>query len=389
MGTSESECQHLISPLTRVQISGDQALSTVNVIQECLQWLGRREQSTGQRRALLAKYGAATRDLRVTMSSSPYSPTLGIAAFLFTLYEMIVNIDSEDHTWQIHLGGLLNILSQLPSYQGDDQVQSVQLAIEIANSEGDPFQALASHDMGDIAKAFVILDIAMLRLRQVAEDLENLCQEVKTPRKLDVQKLRASIKHIQRNLNLFPKICQSLNFDIAEMHIDDILGNHLLLARVNDYHCLQIITSDLLVETGRYVYSNGSFEKSKEYSILYGIIHQATRSIRAAVPGVLHRTAAQTQDYDNRPMKPLISGLLVVWPLCCCYKASELSLSQQDWIRDTLWSIGSDGFIPKASALAQSQGANAKWTDVLAGLLLVRVATSGELRCLVGCSGPL
>ncbi|KAK9319182.1 hypothetical protein V1517DRAFT_310948 [Lipomyces orientalis] len=189
-------------------------------------------------------------------------------------------------------------------------------------------------------------------LRMVSsEELKNLCQGVKTPRKLDVQNLRASIKNIQRNLNLFPKICQSLNVEMATVI-------HWQITRLNDYNCLQIITSDLLLETGRYVHSNGSFEKTKEYSITDDIIHQATRSIHAAVPEILHRP----------PPEPRIMTA-----------ASKLSQPQQNWIRDTLWSIRSNGFIPRASALAQSQRANAKWTDVIAGLLLVHLATSGEL----------
>ncbi|KAL3484500.1 hypothetical protein BJX62DRAFT_218665 [Aspergillus germanicus] len=46
-------------------------------------------------------------------------------------------------------------------------------------------------------------------------------------------------------------------------------------------------------------------------------------------------------------------ALLVLWPLCCALKALSMTDSQQPWIRATLWDIGSDACIPRASAMVR------------------------------------
>ncbi|KAK9319888.1 hypothetical protein V1517DRAFT_26131 [Lipomyces orientalis] len=294
---------------------------------------------------------------------------------------MIVNIDLEDRTWQIHLDGLLNILSQQSLHHRPssmDNFGSLDLAIQICKSEGDVFRTLATCEMNSLGKAFLILDVAKLCLRPLTAKVEKVLKGA-TSRKIDVQKLRASIRQIQKNLKFFPKVCPMAEFDIDKVSSRDRLMNALLLVRWNDYHCLQLITADLLLTTGSFLYSCQGYEVTRESSILSGTIYEAAESICSAVPAILETEPIQMTDQSSESMKKPIRGLLVLWHLCCILKAPKLSQFQQDWIRETLWSIGNHAFIPQASALAISKGQNAEWTDVLAGLVLVRVALSKEL----------
>jgi hypothetical protein len=139
---------------------------------------------------------------------------------------MIVNIDPKDQTWRIHLDGLLNILSQT-SYHSDlptDDFNTLHHAVYISKSEGNQFQRLAAYEVPNRIKAFLILDVAKLCLQPLASKAENLTEE-ENPRKLDVQKLRASIKNIQKNLKLFPKICRKPELDINKVSRDERLMN--------------------------------------------------------------------------------------------------------------------------------------------------------------------
>lgn len=140
---------------------------------------------------------------------------------------MIVNIDPKDQTWRIHLEGLLNILSHtLVTHQDlpTSDFDTLHHAIIISRSEGDVFQKLASYHVNDRAKASLILDVAKLCLRPLIVEVENLSKE-KTPRKLDAQKIRASVKHIQKNLKLFPKICPKAELDITKVPPSERLVN--------------------------------------------------------------------------------------------------------------------------------------------------------------------
>ncbi|KAJ5272270.1 hypothetical protein N7478_007395 [Penicillium angulare] len=359
--------------------SDEVSIHVIDTIRKCLRSLHQPLQSLEKRRALLAEYGAATNKLRTTLAVSPHSLALGRSVLLFSIYEMIVNIDLADQTWQLHLEGLLIILSQLPhnphSTSSLEDIGTLHAAIQISKSKGYAFQKLTTYEANSLEKAFLILDVAMLCLRLLVLDCEGLLQRV--PRKIDVQKLRASVKQIQKNLNLFSKICPVAESDSVNHSSRDELVNALLLIRWNDYHCLQLITADLLSSTGTFVSSEG-YKETREYHILSSTINEAREGICSAVPVILETEPAWMISQSQEPIKKPTRGLFVLWHLCCAIKGSNISQPRHNWIRESLWSIGGQAFIPLASALANSKTRNVKWADVLAGLLLIRVALSKD-----------
>lgn len=140
--------------------------------------------------------------------------------------QMIVNTELADRTWQVHLEGLLIILSQLPcdphSTLALENVDTLRAAIQISNSEGSAFLNLTSYEANGVKKGFLVLDVAMLRLRPLALECESLLQ--RAPRKIDAQKLRASVKQIQKNLNLFSKICPVAESDSINSSRDRLVN---------------------------------------------------------------------------------------------------------------------------------------------------------------------
>ena len=127
----------------------------------------------------------------------------------------------------------------------------------------------------------------------------------------------------------------------------------LLLTRWNDYHCLQLITADLLLSTGKFIHSGNNYEDTRECSIISSLIQEAGESICSAIPVILETMPIQETDQPNDGMEVPIGGFLAFWPLCCALKSPKISQSQQDWIRRTLWSVGLKAFFPHASALVR------------------------------------
>ncbi|KAJ5112867.1 hypothetical protein N7456_001401 [Penicillium angulare] len=359
--------------------SDEVAVHVMDTIMKCLRSLHQPLQSLEKRRALLIEYDAATNKLRTTLAVSPYSLALGSSALLFSIYEMMVNIDIADRTWQVHLEGLLVILSQLPydshSTSSLEDFGVLHAAIQISKSNGNAFQNLTTYDRDSLEKGFLILDVVMLRLRLLALECESLLQKV--PRKIDVQKLRASVRKIQKNLNLFSKICPAADSDTVNDSSRDRLMNALLLIRWNDYHCLQLITADLLSTTGAFV-SSEDYKETREYHIHSSTMNEARESICSAVPGILETEPTWMIGQSQEPIKKPARGLYVIWHLCCAFKGCEMSQARHHWIGECLWNIGGQAFIPLASALATSKAQDVKWADVLAGLLLIRVSLSKD-----------
>jgi hypothetical protein len=232
------------------------------------------------------------------------------------------------------------------------------------------FQNLATYDVNSCAKAFLILDVAKLCLKPLTSEVESLFTG-EIPRKLDVQKLRASIKYIQRNLKLFPQICPKAEMDISKVAPGERLTNvrlfsvenhsvltllhqALLLVRWNDYRCLQLITADLLLSTDSCVHSGENYRETRECSILSNVIHEA-ESICSAVPVILEAMPIQETGQPSEGIRIPIGGFLVFWPLCCALKSPKISQPNQKWNQDILRSIGIDAFIPHASALVRIQ----------------------------------
>ncbi|KAH8196702.1 hypothetical protein TruAng_009131 [Truncatella angustata] len=180
------------------------ALLVQNVISSGFSTLRNPIQTIEARRTQLAKYYLATRELREALAVWPASPALFTPVLFFAIYEMTVNLDQGDKTWQIHLDGLLNLLSQM-SYRS--KTAPLPRAMMILDSGDDLRKALASSATGGPDIASLLLDVTKLRLRKLIPEMDVLFRDAsKHKRKLDVQKLRVLVRQIYKDLGTFPAI---------------------------------------------------------------------------------------------------------------------------------------------------------------------------------------
>jgi hypothetical protein len=118
---------------------------------------------------------------------------------------MMVNVDRNDKTWQIHLNGLLAMLHQSYEPTEGNKAPPLLKACQIIDSPNIG-EAVSALQVCDAEKVGILLDIAKLRLRSLNAEFVKLFASTSPPRKLDVQKLRPSIKELHDNLLLIPSM---------------------------------------------------------------------------------------------------------------------------------------------------------------------------------------
>lgn len=121
------------------------------------------------------------------------------------MQQMVVNINSDDETWQVHLDGLLNLIARSPVTR---ETAYLHNALEFMKSGDDISISMSTIAVGkDPNVAYLLLDVTKLQLRQILPDIHDLFEKSsKGPRKIDVQKIKVEVKKICTNLELFPVI---------------------------------------------------------------------------------------------------------------------------------------------------------------------------------------
>lgn len=119
---------------------------------------------------------------------------------------MIVNLSPDDRTWQVHVNGLLSILRQSSSATASPTIFTLTTAIQCLNSQKQINEYVATPTMTSIDKASLLLSVAELTLKNIIDDMDELFAQSRAPRKIDIQRLRKSLRQIQRNLILVPPL---------------------------------------------------------------------------------------------------------------------------------------------------------------------------------------
>ncbi|KAH8892694.1 hypothetical protein GQ53DRAFT_840571 [Thozetella sp. PMI_491] len=363
-------------------------ISVLKVVRAGLYSLREGSQTIEHRRALLATYGSATRELSEAIGSQPSSPPLLIACFLFALYEMVVNVSSEDKTWRIHLDGLLKLLQ---TGTGRNTWPSLTRAMGLIHTKTDVYEAIASSSLEGFGKACLLLDVAKLRLYSLALEMEALLNDKsRIPRKLDVQKLHVSTRQIEKNLNLVPVMLSSdpqptmaaESIDTCLMYagtgnrMNLLLLNILVHARWNEWRALQITAATMQLKTGAFLHPGQENQNTKEFKQLHQAARKAAEGIcDALAPSVLLYLEASST--CSKPvMNEVLEAITLLWPLYCAIGAPDLAESQRDWAANSLWQISQKFAIPKAGAIAVLEDSCFSESDAIAGLLLANIGSS-------------
>jgi hypothetical protein len=247
---------------------------------------------------------------------------------------MIVNLDSDDKTWLVHLDGFLAILRQWQPGSSEAPIFTLIHALRILERGHNAYASAATLVTDDLEKAFLLMDIAKLQLRQLASEMGDLVANTRWPRKLDMQKLRVSLKQVYGNMLLIPSLLGSCASDSAKQ---------------NEYNTILIVAVSLLIDSGGFLQSTQSYSVTREYIKLSRVIQEAVNGICASVSQLLPDNVRSTNDLDQDISRSI--ALLAIWPLYGAFAGHGVSTTQRRWIQAALWRIGEEARIPKALSL--------------------------------------
>ncbi|KAK9780167.1 putative Zn(2)-C6 fungal-type domain-containing protein [Seiridium cardinale] len=376
-----------------VPMSQDPVGATLRVLdfmRSCFWSLQEPYQTRESRKMQHENYRLAIRETRecVTLWRRPNIPIASV--FFLALYEMSVNLESNDKTWQIHLDGLLTILQSRPritNTRAEYEVSSSLIAaVEIFNCSANIWHSLAGFSISDSGKGWLAINLVVLQLRKLVTEFDVLFGRTSSPRKIDMQKLRKSFREVNQNLALLPSIINPRLTELKTIYgpgqgpdmspegtpkhppfLDDCCqepySDAICTLIWNEYRTALIITSSVLLRTGAYLHSGSNYKQTKEYRDLSQTIHHAVDSICGSLPAHSPKTTL------DQPVA-ILHGLLFLWPLHCASGAPGIAESQREWIRGILLSIGMQTHIPKALALAIDDGGPIL-SDILAGMILI------------------
>lgn len=324
---------------------------------------------------------------------------------------MIVNTSLADRTWQTHSNGLLAMLQHNQNTRGNciAEMTGLSAARQFALSEetSDIQGFLSSHPLTDsIEKAWLLLHVTKVQLRTFITTMDRFCaiddaQLTMHFKKLDVEKVRVSVKRIQRGLCLFPdlipkeyhpiRMINSIGCDFPTAlsptyigYYEDSYPDTFLCTKWNEYRSLLLITGDFLLRTGRFLYAGMRRSNARETTGLARMMKEAADGICASVPSYCTKYSARREEADvenawkhTTPMKTL-DALNLMWPVHCAIATeSGATEAQRGWMKELLLFMGCNMRIPKAMALADTHMQAFTYSEALASLTLLG---SGVLR---------
>ncbi|KAG8526317.1 uncharacterized protein KY384_000310 [Bacidia gigantensis] len=278
-------------------------------------------QTLGERRALLSEYQIALHAIRQSLSSRHKDWTLAVAIYLLALFEMIVNTDSADATWQRHFNGLLAFLASDHFF-----LSRHATSVNIFSADTD-----------------IVIFIFRLqsRLYELTPELDSIFRSAISPRKIDVLKVRNKVKIIHKDL--CTALCTSKRKTLGSIAI------------LNNLRTASIISAKFLLESGNYLDSKNEWSLSKESRSLHMIIREALNDISGtfANPGVRNtifggtssktssRAVAEEPRADSQSTSgKAIEGLLAMWPLHVASVAPGVTKEHEQFCRDRLLAVG-------------------------------------------------
>lgn len=261
---------------------------------------------------------------------------------------MVLSTDPLDKTWQIHLNALRVLLHQCSNGREGSSPQSDFQRFSSQNGR----ETVSPSSLSSFDKASLLLDIAKLALKRLNDEFNELFGNISPPRKLDVQKLRRSIKEVHDNLLLVPSMFGS-EYSTASQ------GDTPASLRLLVHNTLILITSTLLLKIATFLERSSSSRTPKTPSLLElnRLIQQQVRGIYLSASSLIstirNSTSYTSEHCLRRPgaWRGTYSQILgLIWPL---YSASQLSdnAAWRECTRESLWNIGVYENIPIALSM--------------------------------------
>jgi hypothetical protein len=308
------------------------------------------------RRLMLQSYHNALHMLRVALLSDPHdhaliAPTRSLAFYEVCclascrsysladqLSQMTVSSDWEDHTWRTHLDAYFAMFWQTSQAPTDKSRESSLLqALQFVHDHNKRQLSLNDPSKTDTETAVLLLDVCKLRLSNIAQDLAGLFERGPQPRKLDIQKLRLSVKHLHADVLSVSKLLSP----------SESRRPKLLLI---EHAAVQILAASLLIEFGEYLHPAEALCRTREYAGLTSSISLASMAIRKSVSDLLPRG-------EKLHMPSIADAVSAMWPLFVVRAARNQKKTMQDWAGQNLCQVGQEARVPKALHLVRSLAA--------------------------------
>ncbi|KAL9107858.1 MAG: hypothetical protein Q9227_007276 [Pyrenula ochraceoflavens] len=240
----------------------------------------------------------------------------------------------------------------------------------------------------------LLLHCLIFKLSQLAPHLDAIFDCSKPPRKLDVQKLRALIKKINKELRLVSRALRAEKTTVSTssplLSMSDtgadsgvipsyhayMLLKCLVVYEVNRLNILSaglILSATFLMESGEYLDNGRDWQSKLEFRKLNSSVEVEIDKLCAYTASSLGNqfaTSAALSNLRDLPIKSL-DGLLFIWPLYVASKTPHVTDWKRSWIKAALRDIGEKGRIPKAVALACDDNRRPKYQEALAGVAVV------------------
>lgn len=261
---------------------------------------------------------------------------------------MTVSSDWEDDTWQTHLNAYLVMLRQTSGAPPDKGKESLLVqALQLVNGNAKGQLSLNDPSKTDSETARLLIDVCKLRLCDIAQDLADLFERMPQPRKLDIQKVRLSVKHVYADALSVSGLISSLDSKLFSSFLIEIAA-------------VQILAASLLIEFGEYLQPAEAFHGTREYNCLASSVSEASVAIRKLVSDVLPAmpvvswTVVDGSTSERLHIPSITSAVSVIWPMLVVRTARNQGQTMQDWAGQTLYRVGQEARIPKALHLVRS-----------------------------------
>lgn len=260
---------------------------------------------------------------------------------------MAVSSNWEDATWRTHLDAYLAMLCQAPQLSTDrTRESSLAQALRFVDDKDNGQLSFNDPTKTDSKMAELLLGVSKLRLSRLSQELTGLYRAVSRPRKLDVQKLRFSVKRIHADVLSVSGLVSSSESKASKLF-------------QIEHAAVRILTAGLLIECGDYLHSAEAFHRTREYISLASSISLASATICESVRGLLPATCSVIQTVVDAPqtgsllLPSLCDVFSVMWPLFIVRSAKSQEQARRDWAEQTLYLIGKDARVPKALHLVR------------------------------------
>lgn len=255
---------------------------------------------------------------------------------------MTVASSWEDTVWQAHLGGYLTVLWQSGRQVAGEVGPSILArALRFFDKQSGAWDVLDDASVNNTDEVALLVEISKLRLKTLAQELHGLSNGLRRPRKLDVQKLRFSVKQIYADLKLL------------SMATFPLEAGTLCMTSI-EYSAVRIVAAGLLVQCGQFLHPAASFHTTRECASLNSTISIAVDEISAKVAamfpiaGLAHKASANHSVFGRLQTTTVRNALSVVWPLFAMGTAANISGTHRAWAQNTLLRIGDNARTPIA-----------------------------------------